>query len=231
MNTATCLVALALVAASAATGAAEGPKLVPPPEYDHPYYGVLIVIPARDQNHVREMCPKTKFPPMGALGCTILQKGTCWVVMAPDADIKAAGFSPELVKRHENAHCNGWPADHGGARSILSTLPFVPDNIDALADVAAQFDDFARSAVGKTVAQVAANLAQSDWTAAAQFVLAAKGLGRAPDAQVTKEILSNPVTAAPLGRAVGIGTDLSDEQWRQAHALAFQASKARQRER
>jgi hypothetical protein len=107
--------ALTLIVTPAATAAAEGPRLIPPPEYDHPYDGELITFPARDQNHVREICPRTKFPPMGALGCTILQKGTCWLVMAPDVDILKAGFPPELVKRHAIAHCNGWSADHGGA--------------------------------------------------------------------------------------------------------------------
>jgi hypothetical protein len=147
--------------------------------------------------------------------------------MAPDADIIAAGHLPWVVKRHEIAHCNGWPGDHSGARSILSTLPFVPDNIDALADVAAQFDEFARSAVGKTLGEVGNSLALSN---RARFVEAAVGIGLVPQSRLTGKILSNPVTAALLGRAVGIGADLPDDQWREAHALAFRASKARQAE-
>jgi hypothetical protein len=65
---------------------------------------------------------------------------------------------------------------------------------------------------------------------AAQFVTAAKGVGLAPESQLTRQVLSNPATARPLGKAAGIGVALSDEEWRQAHAIAFQASKARQAE-
>jgi hypothetical protein len=36
--------------------------------------------------------------------------------MAPDDVITKAGFPPELIKRHEIAHCNGWPGDHRDAR-------------------------------------------------------------------------------------------------------------------
>jgi hypothetical protein len=97
-------------------------------------------------------------------------------------------------------------------------------------NAASQFDNFAINAVRKTVADVANNLAQSNKTVAARFVMAAKGVGLAPESQLTPQVLSDPATAAPLGRAAGIGTDLSDEQWQQAHALAFQAAKARQAE-
>jgi hypothetical protein len=41
-------------------------------------------------------------------------------VLAPDPDINAAGYVPTHVKRHEIAHCNGRPNDHGGG-----ALPFV----------------------------------------------------------------------------------------------------------
>jgi hypothetical protein len=109
--------ALALIVTPAATGArAEGPRLVPPKEYDRPFSGTVIVVPARDQKHVREMCPRAAFNPgFPALACAYLEATVCRIVMAPDADIKAAGFPPELVKRHEIGHCNGWPADHWGA--------------------------------------------------------------------------------------------------------------------
>jgi hypothetical protein len=180
------------------------------------------VIYARDQDHVRELCPDVNFVG-AAIACAIRGEESCFVAIAPDADIAAAGATHWLVMRHEMGHCNGWRG-HSGARSRLAELPFASDNV---VDTVSQFDNFARNAVGKTVAQVANTLAKSDWTAA-KFVLAAKGIGRASDDQVNKEILSNPDTARSLARAAGIGTDLSDEQWREAHAIAFQASRARQ---
>jgi hypothetical protein len=125
---------------------------------------------------------------------------------------------------------NGWLEDHRGARLWLAELPLVPDDVAkrAVTDTASQFDKFALSAVGKTVAEVASNLSQNDWTAAAQFVLAAKGFGMGPEAKLTGAVLSNPVSAELLGRAVGIGANLSVDQWREAHALALQTSRARQ---
>jgi hypothetical protein len=95
-------------------------------------------------------------------------------------------------------------------------------------NAASQFDHFALNAVRNTVADVANNLAQSNKTVAARFVMAAKRVGLTPESKVPWQILSDPVAAAPLARAAGIGTDLSDDQWQQAHAIALQASRARQ---
>jgi hypothetical protein len=192
--------------------------VVPPKEYDHPFGGTVIVLPARDQKQVRELCPKAKF--MGAaLGCPeITSSWDCRVVLAADSVIKAAGFPPALVKRHEIAHCNGWPADHRGA------LPFEEWATDGTP--ASQFDSFARIVVGKTVAEVAKGLPQN---VAWLFPIAALRIGLAPQSQLTGQVLSDPATAGSLARAAGIGTDLSDEHWRQAHALAFQASKRARR--
>jgi hypothetical protein len=36
------------------------------------------------------------------------------IVLATDEIIKAAGWTSEIVRRHEFGHCNGWPADHRG---------------------------------------------------------------------------------------------------------------------
>jgi hypothetical protein len=54
-----------------------------------------------------------------ALGCFIRHVASCFIILAPDADIVAAGFATEDIKRHEIAHCNGWPSDHRGA------LPYI----------------------------------------------------------------------------------------------------------
>lgn len=46
----------------------------------------------------------------------------CLVLMLPDEAIKAQGVDPQETYRHEIAHCNGWPADHGGAQWQRKTV-------------------------------------------------------------------------------------------------------------
>jgi hypothetical protein len=215
--------ALALLVTPAAATAAEGPRLVPPKEFDRPFAAKVIVVTARDQNHVRELCPKAKFiAGFPALACSYLTSAwDCKIVVAADDVIKAVGFPPELVKRHEIAHCNGWPADHGGA------LPYEEWAINdtPVKAAASQFPKFALSAFGKTVAEVAKGLPYGRL-----FFVAAAELGLAPESHITGQLLSNPVTARALAVSAGIGYGLSDEEWREAHAIAFYASKARQAE-
>jgi hypothetical protein len=116
MKSALALLALAITAVTPAA-AAERMRLVPPLEYDHPYKGRLRIIVAENQQEVRRMCPGTKFHPLiGALACTHrLSDTVCEVVMLSDDEINRVGFPPDMVRRHEIAHCNGWPADHKGA--------------------------------------------------------------------------------------------------------------------
>lgn len=118
MRTTTCLMALALVA-SPATAQVRLNGLIPPVRYDHPFAGALTVTVAKDQDWVRIMCPGSKFlPTIGALGCAHRHPTgrECLIILAPDADIVAAGFTTEIVKRHEIGHCNGWSAAHEDAR-------------------------------------------------------------------------------------------------------------------
>jgi hypothetical protein len=225
--------ALALIvtpaAAQSTSAAAEGLRVVPPKAFDRPYPapGKVIVVTARDQNHVRELCPTTVFP-AEALGCAQLTPSwDCKIVVAADDVVKAAGFPPELVRRHEIAHCNGWPADHRGA---LPLEEWASDDTP-VKDAASQFDKFAIGAVGKTVAEVAKVVDTLPFNPGRPFSLAAEGLGLTPESKITGAILSNPATAGPLAKAAGIGRNLSDEEWVQAHADAFYASKARQAEK
>jgi hypothetical protein len=75
-------------------------------------------------------------------------------------------------------------------------------------DAVSQIDNFGINAVGKNVAEVANNLAQSSKTAAAQFVMAAKAQGLSPKSKITAQILTNPATAMPLAKALGVGANL-----------------------
>jgi hypothetical protein len=117
VKTAVSLPTLALVATSASAHA-EAPTwyVLPPPEYDHPYTkGQLTVVTAKDQQEVRDKCQRQLQPGRGA---RLLHSRPARVPRgsAPDDEIKRAGFVPDLIKRHEIGHCNGWPADHKGAR-------------------------------------------------------------------------------------------------------------------
>jgi hypothetical protein len=142
--------------------------------------------------------------------------------------MKVVGLTMEITLRHETAHCNGWPNDHRGALPIEDWAPDATDALEStppVMKVAAQFDNFARSAVGKNVMDVADNLSRIN---KAQFISAAVAIGLTPGSQLTGHILSDPAIAVPLARAAGIGIDLPELEWQQAHALASQTSRARQ---
>jgi len=94
---------------------------IPPPEYDHPYTAGPIIVTRGDEKLMSQLCPKTTLPV--TLGCRIHLSSTtpspvCFIVIAKDELIEGLGWKYEHVKRHEIAHCNGWAADHKGARSV-----------------------------------------------------------------------------------------------------------------
>lgn len=92
-------------------------QLLPPEEFDHPYDGHLMIEHARSEEEVRERCPGGNFP-RHALACARVHKYApmCIIVKVSDDTLRAHGYDPAVVMRHEIAHCNGWPADHKGAR-------------------------------------------------------------------------------------------------------------------
>lgn len=98
----------------------EGLRLIPPVQYDHPYDGPgeLTVVQASSQDEVRRLCPNAVWPPAGAYGCQMMTSSGCYVVIAPETDMKRVGLTKDITLRHEIAHCNGWPGDHRGALPI-----------------------------------------------------------------------------------------------------------------
>ena len=109
-------ITLSAVALLTFASAAEAqPKVLPPEEYSH-YAGLVVTTRARDQEHVRELCPGMTFNLGVALGCSFRYPNGCLIVLAPDDVIRAAGWEPDIVRRHELGHCAGWPMDHRGAR-------------------------------------------------------------------------------------------------------------------
>jgi len=46
-----------------------------------------------------------------ALGCAKVNPGRCFI-MIPKVSGKISAKMQSEIRRHEIAHCNGWPADH-----------------------------------------------------------------------------------------------------------------------
>jgi hypothetical protein len=90
--------------------------LLPPAEYDHPYTGRSLEIQRTTPAEIVIQCPATARSSVGALACAFPLTDSCTVVMVDDDLLRKAGFTPELVLRHELGHCNGWSGDHEGAR-------------------------------------------------------------------------------------------------------------------
>jgi hypothetical protein len=86
---------------------------VPPTEYDRTYNGALTItiVPSLDALH--QDC-RVHIPKM--LGCSFKSPLGCVIIMVKDDIIRENGWTTGLLLRHEMGHCNGWPADHPGAR-------------------------------------------------------------------------------------------------------------------
>jgi hypothetical protein len=90
-------------------------RVLPPPEFDRPYTGKLTIERAETPEDVQRICNLKK----PALACAFAYDGTrCRIVIVPDEFIRATGYTPEIVLRHERAHCLNWPADHPGQRPL-----------------------------------------------------------------------------------------------------------------
>jgi hypothetical protein len=80
-------------------------KLEPPAQYNHPYDGPVVerVAPTAE---ARALCTS-----QGALrrgvACSWVSDGTCYMVLPSDEQAPVSTY-----RRHEMAHCNGWPANH-----------------------------------------------------------------------------------------------------------------------
>jgi len=72
----------------------------PPARYDHPYDGP-VVEQVLSLAQVREICGYENW------GCAWITAGTCYRVLLSDGPV-----SVSFLRRHETAHCNGWPGDH-----------------------------------------------------------------------------------------------------------------------
>jgi hypothetical protein len=117
---ATAAMLAAMLPAKAQTAIGRAP--LPPVEYDHPYSGKLLVVTISKRDLLQFLCSNDKVldprkPRVcDAKGCSTMlacapNNGTsCMIVLGPGT------WTDERVLRHEIGHCNGWPADHRGAR-------------------------------------------------------------------------------------------------------------------
>jgi hypothetical protein len=101
------IAAVAVVAAVVVIGAKVRYRLElePPGQYNHPYAGRVVerVMPVAE---VRALCTS-----VGASGrfvaCAWVSDGVCHIVLPNDEPAPVSTY-----RRHEIAHCNGWPASH-----------------------------------------------------------------------------------------------------------------------
>ena len=103
--------------------------ILPPVRFDKPPPDGVDVTEqvVKSRAEIRKRCPDVKFEPGSDLACSrILRfyaptgevtKVFCTIHIVDDKVIRAAGYEPDDVRRHEIGHCNGWPADHRGARA------------------------------------------------------------------------------------------------------------------
>ena len=76
-------------------------ELEPPARYNHPYNGPVIerVIPLAE---LHKICG------YDGAACAWVTDGTCYLVLPSDY----GQASVPIYRRHETAHCNGWPQNH-----------------------------------------------------------------------------------------------------------------------
>jgi hypothetical protein len=80
-------------------------KLEPPAQYNHPYDGAVVerVMPVAE---VRTLCTSQGASPRG-VACSWVSNSICYMVLPSDEEAPVSTY-----RRHETAHCNGWPANH-----------------------------------------------------------------------------------------------------------------------
>jgi hypothetical protein len=109
-----------------------GALMLPPPEYDKPFTGEIVLIRA-NRERMEIACPKSLYPL--TIGCATRYPPAwsrdgkdylCVVIILNDELLKEVSpWSYEVIWRHEIGHCNGWKG-HAGARPLvpLDVVPF-----------------------------------------------------------------------------------------------------------
>jgi hypothetical protein len=87
--------------------------IVPPPAiYDHAYNGKL-TLRQGTMAQVEYYCHTKQgiVSQYEALGCSVPNGRSCFIMIPRIGGPVTASFQAQ-IRRHEIAHCNGWPADH-----------------------------------------------------------------------------------------------------------------------
>jgi hypothetical protein len=101
---------LPLLALFALTTAAQAQtQYLPPPQYDHPFDGLVIIKRAENLSQMRQWCVGLSNIACARWTLRPDVPKTCIIVLADNAE---AAAPLEVIIRHERAHCNGWPAHH-----------------------------------------------------------------------------------------------------------------------
>src|SRR5262249_45830530 len=90
-------------------------ELEPPAQYDHQYDGPIDerVMPLSE---VSKLCISMGVDGRGVACAWVSDDGTCHIVLPNDYQAPVSTY-----RRHETAHCNGWPPNH--PRDEISSLP------------------------------------------------------------------------------------------------------------
>jgi hypothetical protein len=88
------------------------PIIPPPAVYDHAYNGKLTVQQGT-MGQVEYYCHTRQriVSEYQALGCSIPAGRTCFI-MIPRLGAQVTASIQAQIRRHEIAHCNGWPSNH-----------------------------------------------------------------------------------------------------------------------
>jgi hypothetical protein len=91
--------------------AARAQAYLPPIEFDRPYQGRLIIHEEQTMEDLKDQCGKT------ALACAKSGDGWCYIFKLPNELLRALGYNPDHIMRHEHGHCHRpkW-LDHEGSR-------------------------------------------------------------------------------------------------------------------
>jgi hypothetical protein len=92
--------------------------IMPPPQFDQPYTGKIFTTIAKSRDEMRILCKKPQDPYGLACSYRYNDGNTCWIIMAPEAELNAEGLTTATTLRHELGHCNGWSGKHEGSVTI-----------------------------------------------------------------------------------------------------------------
>jgi hypothetical protein len=97
--------------------------ILPPIEFDHYYEGDLTINMVNTQEELFAACGME--PNRFLLACSTHTRTACLITMVKDEVMRSKGWTTGLLLRHEIGHCNGWPGDHPGERSIMQSSKYL----------------------------------------------------------------------------------------------------------